>query len=457
MSFFKKTATLSNRQFLAITALLATAGTCGCTKKDIQYGGQFVDGAYTQIIQLDSLTPALSTIYTDSFATAGLGTALLGNISDSAVGEMTMSSYFELAPPTYSGTATTYQGATLDSVCLVMALDSGKYAGDTTLPFQVGIYQLKQQISPGSDATLYNHDSFLAETTPLATGSKILRPDLPGTPDSMSIRLSDNFGQQLLDLLIQKNIAIQSVNQFLPYFKGLKIAPIGNNKIAYGFKDSIALRVYYKTPALPEATQHIAAFTLNDATHQFNHIDILRKGSLAAAGISLTNPVIPSDSSGHNALLQTLAGYMIKIQFPSIQTLVQKAGFLKIIAAQLYLQPTDQGTVRTFALPPQLNLFTTDLNNGFGSQLTDNAGSALSGNLVIDYQNTSGLGTYYSFDITSYLSTLMRDNTANALKKGLLLTGPYANRYNSFNRLQLGDAHGTKGKATLKIQYLSVQ
>jgi hypothetical protein len=457
MSFFKKTGTLNTWQHLATLAILTTVATAGCTKKDIQYGGQFVDGQYTQIIQLDSLTPTLSTVYTDSFATADLGTALLGYISDTAVGDLTMSSYFELAPPSYSGTATTYDNATLDSVCLVMRLDSGKYAGDTTLPFQVGIYQLKEQITPGTDETLYNHDSFLAETTPLATGSKILRPDLPGTADSMSIRMSDNFGQQLLDLLIQKNIAIQSVNQFLPYFKGLKIAPTSQNKIAYGFKDSIELRVYYKTPGLPEATQHTAVFSLNDATHQFNHIDINRKGSLAAAGISLTNPVISSGSSGHNALLQSLAGYMIKIQFPSIGSLVQRAGFLQIIAAKLYLQPTDQGTLRQFALPTTLNLFTTDLNNGFGSQLTDNSGSALSGNLVIDYQNTSGLGTYYSFDITSYLSTLMRDNTAGSLKKGLLLTGPYANRYDSFNRLQLGDANAAKGKATLKIQYLSVQ
>jgi hypothetical protein len=456
MSFFQKTGAVRIWQLIGTTAIIATAITSGCTKKDIQYGGQFVDGQYTQIIQLDTLTPTLSTVYTDSFATGDLGTALIGSISDSAVGDLSLSSYFELAPPTYSGTATTYDNATLDSVCLYMKLDSGKYAGDTTLPFKVAVYQLKEQITTGTDETLYNHDSFLAESAPLATGSKILRPDLP-TADTMSIRMSDALGQELLDLLINKNTAIQSSSQFLPYFKGLKITQDGQNKIAYGFKDSIELRVYYKTPGLPEATKGIAKFTLNDATHQFNHIDITRKGSIASAGIGVNNKVVSSDSSGHNSILQTLAGYMIKLQLPSIQSLVQNAGFLKVISAQLYLQPTDQNQKRDFELPPTLNLFSTDLNNSFGSQLTDNSGNALTGNLIIDYQNTSGLGTYYSFDITSYLSTLMSDNTANSLKKGLLLTGPYSTRYNSFNRLQLGDASSSKGKASLKIQYLSVQ
>ena len=456
MSFFQKTGAGRIWQLIGTTAIIATAITSGCTKKDIQYGGQFVDGQYTQIIQLDTLRPTLSTVYTDSFATGGLGTALIGHISDSAVGDLTMSSYFELAPPSFSGTATTYDNATLDSACLYMKLASGKYAGDTTLPFKVAVYQLKEQITTGTDETLYNHDAFLAETTPLATGSKILRPDLPKA-DTLSLRLSDALGQELLDLLIHKNTAIQSASQFLPYFKGLMIAPDGHNKIAYGFTDSVELRVYYKTPGLPEATKSIARFVLNDATHQFNHIDITRKGSIADAGIGINNKVVGSDSSGHNSILQTLAGYMIKLQFPSIQSLVQNAGFLKIISAKLYLQPTDQNQDRSFELPPVLNVFSTDLNNSFGSQLTDNSGNALNGNLVIDYQNTSGLGTYYSFDITSYLSALMNDNTANSLKKGLLLTGPYNTRYNSFNRLQLGDTKSSKGKATLKIQYLSVQ
>lgn len=458
MSFFKKSDAFRFWQLLGITAILATVFTTGCTKKDIQYGGQFVDGQYTQIIQLDSLTPILSTVYTDSFETGNSGTALIGYISDTAVGDMSLSSYFELQPPAYNGTSNTYDNAILDSVCLVMHLDSGKYVGDTLTALSVGVYQLKEQITTGTDAALYNHDAFLTESSPLATASRKLRPDLPAVTDSLSIRFPDNLGQQLLDLLISKNSAIQSSSQFLPYFKGLKIAPVGQNKIAYGFKDSLEMRVYYKTPGLPEATQSIAVFSLNDPSHQFNHIDINRKGSVAEAGIGLARKVISSDSSGNNVLLQALAGYMVKIQFPSIQQLVQRAGFLQLIAAKLYLQPTEQGTAAGKSeLPGTINLFTTDLNNELGEQLTDGSGNGLTGNLIIDYQNTSGLGTYYSFDITSYLTSLMSDNTANALKKGLLLSGPYSNRYNSFNRLQLGDASSSKGKATLKIQYLSVQ
>lgn len=457
MSFFKKRDLYSSWQRIGATVTLVTVMITSCTKKDIQYGGQFVDGQYTQIIQLDSLTPVLSTIYTDSFETGNSGTALIGYISDTAVGNITLSSYFELQPPTYNGTATTYDHATLDSICLVMHLDSGKYAGDTLVPLQVNIYRLKEQITTGTDDALYNHDAFTAATTALATGSKLLRPNLPSVTDSLSIRLPDDLGQELLNLLTNKDAAIQSVNQFLPYFKGLKIAPTTQNKIAYGFKDSLEIRVYYRTPGVPEAAKGVAVFPLNDATHQFNHLDIDRRGSVAMAGIGPANKVISSDSSGNNAILQALAGYTIKVRFPTIQQLVQREGFLQIIAAKLYLQPTDQGSSRQFALPAAINLYTTDLNNAFGDQLTDGSGNALTGDLTIDYQNTSGLGTYYSFDITDYLTTLMSDNTANSLKKGLLLTGPYSDRYASFNRLQLGNAASAKGKATLKIQYLSVQ
>jgi hypothetical protein len=44
-----------------------------CKKVDIQFGDQFLDNGYTQVIKVDSFAVDVSTVYVDSFITSAKG------------------------------------------------------------------------------------------------------------------------------------------------------------------------------------------------------------------------------------------------------------------------------------------------------------------------------------------------------------------------------------------------
>src|SRR4051812_14824105 len=74
----------------------------GCEKTKIQFGQDFTDNSYSNIILVDTISAVLSTVYTDSVATSGSGSMLAGNYDDDAFGKVTAKSFFEIAPPPFA-------------------------------------------------------------------------------------------------------------------------------------------------------------------------------------------------------------------------------------------------------------------------------------------------------------------------------------------------------------------
>src|ERR1700712_2819647 len=116
--------------------------TVGCQKTAIQYGQQYIDNGITNIILVDSITPAVSTVYKDSVVSSQSGTLLVGNYQDPYFGKTSSSAYLQLAPPTL---ADLLNNAQYDSLVLLMKTRGGYY-GDTLLPITISVNQLSQEI-----------------------------------------------------------------------------------------------------------------------------------------------------------------------------------------------------------------------------------------------------------------------------------------------------------------------
>jgi hypothetical protein len=274
--------------------------------------------------------------------------------------------------------------------------------------------------------------------------------------------MSDVLGQRLFTMLRNQSDTVKIANTFLQFFKGLCVSALDPTapSALYGFKDSMAMRIYYHEPTIV-TTYKFADFLLLNKAYQFNSVRTDRSASPLANLILPTQPFqvpteTPSSKTGNNAYLQPLAGLKIKLTFPYLQTLLLRPDYLSILRAQLIVRPKI-GTYNNnnYRLPPVLNLYVTDQNNLIGSPLTLN-GSVQTGNLSIDYLNPAN--TFYSYDLSGYIQQ-QAGLVGTTNTDGLFLSMPAPANDTSLNRLVLPDAVQTAvdNRVTLKVYYISLK
>ena len=421
-----------------------------CKKVDIQFGDQFLDNGYTQVIKVDSFTVDASTLYVDSFITSAKGVTLVGSHNDPAFGRITLNSFLEVTPPTY---VDSFAGTTFDSLTLILRLNKSYY-GDTSKPVHIDVNRLAESIIGYDDNLLniYNTRQFAILPTPIGSTDVIVRPN---QMDSISIRLNDNLGKQLLAKLQNPNDAdMQTSAAFLQYFYGLRISSGTNSSLIFGCKDSVIMRLSYKQPGLYVQNRNWD-FNIANKNHQFNNINVDRSATPLKNIASLKR--INSTATGNTAYTMYAAGVMAKLRFPTVRDLYKLPNFAKILKATLVVRPV-RGTYGTFYfLPPELRLATTTTLNQIGSDIVSvsSTGTAVTqtGDLSIDY--LFGENTNYAYDLTGYVKSIITDPSIN--DNGLLLIPSSPALETQFGRLVMGNRLNPNGQMQLLIVYASVQ
>ncbi len=253
---------------ISLSVILIAAFFSSCTKPDISFGESYLDNSFTNIITVDTATPIVSTVFVDSFATSGTGKAVIGTYTDPYFGTVTAQSYFPIAPPAYSDV---YGKSVYDSLEVILKLNKSFY-GDTTQPLQINVNQLSERIAYAENkSALYNLNSFPVIETPLGTKTVSIRPSVT---DTISIRLSDEKGAELLGKLRSLGDEIKSTEQFLNYFKGLCISASSSSAYMLGFSDSIIMRLHYRDPGVIQQSKSVD-FTISDQALHFNQIKLI--------------------------------------------------------------------------------------------------------------------------------------------------------------------------------------
>ena len=431
--------------FLILSAIFLVS----CEKTKIQFGQDFADNSYSNIILVDTITAELSTVYTDSVPTSASGSMLAGNYKDNAFGNITAKSFFEIAPPPVTELPTT---SAFDSLELIIRPDKSYY-GDTTYNSLLSVYQLKTELTfPLYQTQFYNTTDFEVDPNPLGSINALIAPN---NTDSVSIRLPDVMGKDLLDLYKSKDYVMQSATNFLPYFKGLQLAPSPSGMHAiYGFHDSLIMRLHYHVTDVFSENKFLDFTFYNTGNKQFNQVKTDRTGTPLSV-FNGTNKEVVSASTGHSAYIQSLTGFMAKIKFPTLRALLLRPDYVKILKAELVIKPLKNSYNAVTPLPPQLSAITTDQSNIPGTSLSSIASGALipeTGNLITDplfNENTS-----YTYDVTSYLQQQILVSAAN--QNGLLFVPPAPASQISLSRVILGDQENTQGSLQLKVYYVSV-
>jgi hypothetical protein len=433
-------------KFSTFLLLSLIIGAFACKKVDVQFGSDFVDGSNTQIIKIDTFGVQLSTVFTDSFPTSGLGTSLIGSYKDPIIGTIATQTYFQVAPPFFEDI---YENVLFDSMTLILKLNKNFY-GDSTKPVHIDVSRVTQKIEPFENSfTLFNINKFTVD--PIVLGSKDLIVN-PTQTDTIFIKLNAALGQELLNKFTSKSDTIKSAETFLNFFKGLRISSNNTSKMIFGSSDSAKLRIHYKKKDLFLVNRNID-FTVTNRNLHFNNISVERSTGSAKLQNLATAKEIDSKLTDNTAYGQSAGSALIKLRFTTIRELLKSPNFAKILSARLIIRPIEGSYNRTLYLPPQLRLSTTTSLNQIGTDLST---IGANGTLVVQYGNlftdyAFGVNTAYSFDITSFIRFAITDLDVNS-KNGLLLSPPSGAYETSFSRLAIGNRQNNTPNSKIELQ-----
>jgi hypothetical protein len=226
--------------------------------------------------------------------------------------------------------------------------------------------------------------------------------------DSIMIRLDDNKGRELFELLQRQASAVTRTEDFLNYFYGISLSTGETDTtsiIGLQTGSSLWMRVYYHTNT-PFNVNYMVDFPMLANTLTYNQIIANRTGT----GINPTTPGVselPASRTGGYSFSQLGTGMAAKISFPGLRGILLNSQYLKLLKAELILRPAELSFDREkYKLPYRIELQSTDATNINQGSIPDSTGSAtLYATPVVD--EIYGRNNYYRFDLTSYINHLL--------------------------------------------------
>ncbi|SCD19857.1 hypothetical protein PSM36_1032 [Proteiniphilum saccharofermentans] len=400
---------------------------------------------------IEDCTVALETHLGDSSVTTGLSRIFEGRYNSSDFGIITAHSYFDFNPPSYSSSefgsdaTVTVQ---FDSISLILKYDDFSY-GDTTRIQTLNIYRLRQIIELDDKSQLYTTSSVPAETEPWVT-CQFHRPEEHWDNDStLEVRLPDEFGLELVDLMHARSDLLDAYANFRTYFKGIKISPgTDDNAAVNSFvldEEYPAIRIHYTTIGAVSTEENKIDMTVNTST-AFSQIEADRNNTLLHS-LGYDNP-IPSAETDNKVHLQGLTGLYTKLSFPDLNEILKLGDQVIISSAILYVYPVS-GTYNDFTpLPANLVLNYLDENGkAIDIYVDPSTVTVQSGTLVED--KIYGRNTYYAFDVTSYLQYEL--GLVGMYKSSLQLFLDDTEKNNTLKSLVLGDSSFSTEENRVKL------
>lgn len=430
--------------FLPVFCLLILVS---CTRKEIEFG-TLPENAYTDLAYIDTVSPQLTTVLLDSFATTSDSSFLVGRYSDPFLGTVSTKPFFQFAIPSNIPDIPT--SAVFDSMELIIRPNT-YYYGDTSRVQTITVRELAEPLVHTYNSQLFNTSNF--STKPVALGSRAMRIS-PNATDSFSIRLSNDKGAELFNKLRQKTSDMTTQSEFINYFYGMNISVADNDTTAvFGLKGAagaFVMRVHYHgTIPLPEPA--FIDFTSLANEYAFTQVIPAR----ASTGLVPVTPglseISPINTNGR-VYLQPGTGLSLKMTFPTLKSILNREnnGLVKLLKAELIVKPKYLSSdLNKYKLPSSLGLAQTDATNLVGSNLYDSSGSTtLSVSPVVD--EVYGINNYYRFNITNYINQLL--TTVGTEKNGFYLL-QHSSFARSMDRL-IVEASGGKEAGVMLLLYV---
>ncbi len=422
----------------------------GCDEPD-EIGLNFIDDQAS--VETSSYKLTAYTIPEDSVPTNYSIRNMLGFRNDPAFGSTKASIYSEFR--LLENNLDLGENPVLDSVVLELYY-AGYYGNDTTRQ-NVKIYELSENFPERTNGAYYS--TLTIEHKPYTLADTLVRP-IPNDsitvgeseyPPHLRIRLSDDFGQKLVDASGTEHFA--NNDAFIKYFKGLfitvdELEPHEEGAILYfnmllasGAVRGSGIRLFYKTEG--DTISRSRSFTIGDFSGRSTYIEHNYDEN---ANELLKKQILENETSYGDSLLflQAMAGTNVFIDFPkdSLEKLAQKSAVIN--SAKLVMPVDDHFNIADqYVVAPNPNRFYLLKNDEQGnlSHIIDSNHGYFGG--YYDEDNNE-----YIINITKHFQELIKDPEKNY---GMTLV--IAESYNHATRVVLKGPGRTINPFRLELDY----
>lgn len=414
----------------------------GCNEGELGLAKDFVDSStYTALV--DSVSVLVSTVKFDSVITSGKDYSLVGSIDHPLVGVQRAASVYTITPPSdFEWDEDKYH---FDSLTFVFT-PTGYSLGDTLKPFTFKVHQLTAELEK-DDTYFYNTSRYGLEADVLgSTRIKVY----PNEKEAVEIRLSDEIAHRFIDFLDENSSSASLTSLFTEEMKGFVLLTDTAEKHGiFGIStdaEATHIKLYY----------HKVGLEKEELSYQFE----LLSSSLRFTAIqqsSIDEPWQLLSSSGKRlseyqtdgiALLQPMLGYTVRIDFPTLNNLLEIKQQGRIVQASLVVRPLT-GYLSMHKMPSTLYLQQISKVNVLGDPLYDSSGEAVKAQLQKDVLYNEY--TSYTFDITSYLNYRLLETIVDT-NTGLALTMA-SSADNAMDYLVIGGHYNSSFKTELLLYY----
>lgn len=439
--------------FLSIASALSLFMSCN---KDISLSLDDVNEDIA-VSFIDSITVNTSTFQLDYMPSASMGTVLVGQIIHPELGSVKSSSYLKLTLDSYSDNIP--NDAVFDSVNLVLRPHSSRYYyGDTTQRQSLAIHRVTQEIVMTNllssidsykapvyvtGSTIFNNQKFSYQNTALGAGTFI--PSVYSL-DSISVRLNDNFGKEIFDMVNTNDYNVSNTEAFQNYIKGIAIVPGENNTAVLGLSDTVNIHINYSyTGTDGFKTTGKKVITTSGSAYQYNNIEYDRTGT-AFANLSATNRELTASETNNTFFAQSGSGIVTKISMPSLNEFMFNEN-ISVNKAELVIE-TESVTYGAFPAPTSLMLLVTNKNNIPVNYVPVPLGNTIQ-QAAFSPGNDVGENNKYVFNLIEYIKFV---NSNRYVDTDLLISTVSPSIFSTVNTAKIATENG-KPKIKLNIVY----
>ena len=408
---------------------------------------------------IDSFTVNTSTVQLDNLPSLLTGNILVGKAEVPNIGSLTVSSFFQLGFSDLNNDIPLT--AVFDSVNLVLKPTKDRYYfGDTTKVQKISVHQLTEAMETSSltggiqntsipiyvtGANIFSKKKFDYAATSI--GAISFSPKVRSL-DSLNIKIADNIGKEIYDLIKNNDTKVSSNANFREYFKGLALVSDNNNTTALAFTDTLKFSINYSytgTDGFKKKASKVLSIIQSELQH--NYIEYDRSGTDFAA-LSLSKKEIKTSETAGLTFVQAGTGVVAKMTFPSLKEFLLDDK-VSINKAELVIETTSTTTNTMYNAPNSLMLFVADADGIPINYITSAYGSGIQ-QVGFSGGNQIGKNGTYTFNLISYLKFVK--STSFYDDKSLYLSAASPSLFSTFNTAFIAKENA-KPKIKLNILY----
>lgn len=400
-------------KILAILSAIILISVTSCSDDVLYLDSTFVK-TNTKAEHTDEIPIQLATFRLDSVQTSNQNVMWVGRAKKPIIGRVCSESFIKVGQPQILEESKWAPKERYDSIEIVFR-HTGKYEGDTMQNLTINIKRLAQPIRFAANETAFSNLRTFRDSSSI--GRHTFKPR-PTTLPRVHFRLDDEFGQELVKFVRDNKVTSNATaTAFEKQLCGIKLTFEGNAESLVAFQaDSMKIilhshisdvanhKIQRILPILEIEKQYNRVWT-EDMDEPYDYLTSRRRQ-------------VTEDEGGHHSVMFEGLGYYTRVNFPSLETVVDKNYYAHVVKATLTLY-AEKDSYDKFRVPKQIYLRETNRYNIFGSVLINSKRKVIESTRYYDPLDRNEL--YYTFDLTYYLNSRLASEYIEPTD-GLVLT-----------------------------------